>query len=119
MHATCEEMPWIRTLRAVALILALMLGLELTHPLGGYAQPSQGPASAPAVSVENQDLPPMQEAEIIEVRKPFYKKWWFWTLVGGAVVGGAAIALASGGGNSSTAAPAPAAPAPGDVNVSW
>jgi tetratricopeptide (TPR) repeat protein len=32
--------------------------------------------------------------------KPIYKKWWFWTGVGVAVVGGSAAIYASGGGSS-------------------
>ena len=32
--------------------------------------------------------------------KPVYKKWWFWTGVGVAVVGGSAAIYASGGGSS-------------------
>ena len=95
MQTAYWEMPWFRALRAVALMLAVVLGLEWTVPLGGYAQPNQGPsqsnqksASAPAASVGNQDLPSMQEAESVEVQSPFYKKWWFWTIVVGVVVVG-------------------------------
>ena len=104
MPTACCEMPWLRALRAMALVLAIVLGLEWTVPLGGYAQPNQEPASAPAASVGNQDLPPMQEAEVIEERKPFYKKWWFWTIVGVVVAGGAA-AMAGGGGGGNSAPP--------------
>jgi len=75
----------------VALILAVVLGLEWTAPLGGYAQPNQEPASAPAASVGNQDLPPIQEAEASEEDRPFYKKWWFWAIVV-VVVAGAMVA---------------------------
>ena len=88
MQTACWEMPWFRALRAVALMLAVVLGMEWTVPLCGYAQPNQGPAqpnqepaSAPAASVGNQDPPSMQEAESVEVQSPFYKKWWFWVLV--------------------------------------
>ena len=95
MQIACWEMPRFRALRAVALVLTIVLGLEWTVPLGGYAQPNQGPAqpnqepaSAPATSVGNQDLPSMQEAESVEVQSPFYKKWWFWTIVVGVVVVG-------------------------------
>ena len=80
-------------MRAVALMLAVVLGLEWTVPLGGYAQPNQGPAPAPAASVGTQEVPPMQEAAVIEEPKPFYKKWWFWTIV--AVVGVVIIAIAT------------------------
>jgi hypothetical protein len=76
-------------------MLAVVLGLEWTVPLGGYAQPNQGPAqpnqesaSAPAASVGTQDLPSTQEVAVIEEPKPFYKKWWFWTIVVGVVVVG-------------------------------
>ena len=99
MQTACWEMPWFRALRAVALMLAVVLGLEWTVPLGGYAQPNQGPAqpnqepaSAPAVSVETQDLPPVQEAAVIEEPKPLYKKWWFWAIVV-AIVAGAMVAV--------------------------
>lgn len=34
---------------------------------------------------------PLNQNDLEEgVTQPFYKKWWFWTLVGGAVLGGAA-----------------------------
>jgi hypothetical protein len=97
MQIACWEMPWLRALRAVALVLAVVLGLEWTVPLGGYAQSNSEPAPAPATSVGNQDLPPMQEAAVTEEPKPFYKKWWFWTIVAVvavAVVGAIAIATA-------------------------
>jgi hypothetical protein len=92
MQTACWEMPWLRALRAVALMLAVVLGLEWTVPLGGYAQPNQEPASAPAASVGKQDLPPIQEAEASEEDGPFYKKWWFWAIVV-AVVAGAMVAV--------------------------
>ena len=92
MQTVCWEMPWLRALRAVALVLAVVLGLEWTAPLGGYAQSNQEPASAPAASVGNQDLPPIQEAETSEEDRPFYKKWWFWAIVV-AVVAGAMVAV--------------------------
>ena len=92
MQTACWEMPWLRVLRAVALVLAVVLGLEWTVPLGGYAQSNQEPASAPAASVGKQDLPPIQEAEASEEDRPFYKKWWFWAIVV-AVVAGAMVAL--------------------------
>ena len=91
METACWEMPWLRALRAVALVLAVVLGLEWTVPLGGYAQSNQEPASAPAASVGNQDLPPIQEAEASEEDRPFYQKWWFWAIVV-AVVAGAMVA---------------------------
>lgn len=100
MQIACWEMPWFRALRAVALVLAVVLGLEWTVPLGGYAQSNSEPAPAPATSVGNQDLPPMHEAESVEEEPPFYKKWWFWTIVVVAVVVGAvAIAVANSEGD--------------------
>ena len=75
MQTACWEMPWLRALRAVALMLAVVLGLEWTVPLGGYAQPNQDPASAPAATVGKQDLPPIQEAEAGEEDRPIYKKF--------------------------------------------
>ena len=114
MQTACWEMPWFRALRAVALMLAVVLGLEWTVPLGGYAQsnqeparPNQEPASAPAASVGNQDLPPMQEAESVEVQSPFYKKWWFWTIVVVAAVVVAAIATYDSEGSLPGGPPAP------------
>ena len=102
MQTMSRKMPWIRVLRVMALVLAVVLGLEWTVPLGGYAQSIPEPASGQAASVGNQDLPPMQEAEVIEQRKPFYKTWWFWTIVGVVLAGGGAAAAMSGGGSSST-----------------
>ena len=87
MQTACWEMPWLRALRAVALMLAVVLGLEWTVPLGGYAQPNQGPVFASAASVGNQDLPPIQEAEDSEEDRPIYKKWWFWAIVVAVVAG--------------------------------
>jgi len=92
MQTACWEMPWFRALRAVALVLAVVLGLEWTVSLGGYAQSNTEPASAPAANVGDLDLPPIQEAESVEARSPFYKTWWFWAIV--AVVVGAAALLA-------------------------
>ena len=42
MQTACWEMPWLRALRAVALMLAVVLGLEWTAPLGGYAPAEPG-----------------------------------------------------------------------------
>jgi hypothetical protein len=112
MQTICCERPWIRALRTVALMLALVLGLEMTLPLGGYAQPNQEPASTPVASLGNQELPPMQEAEVIEERKPFYKKWWFWTIIGVVVAGGAVAAMSGGGDTAPTSTVTVTGPAP-------
>ena len=93
MQTACCEMPWFRALRAGALTLAVVLGAEWTAPLSGFAQPNTEPASTPAASVENQDQPPIQKAEVIEEPTPFYKKWWFWMLVGLVAVFGALAAV--------------------------
>jgi len=96
MQNEFRDMPWMFALRPIALILALVLGLELTLPVGGSAQLTQNPSSTPVVNQGTQELPPMQEAEVIQERKPYYKKWWFWALMAAAVGGaaaGAAIAL--------------------------
>jgi hypothetical protein len=70
-------------------MLIVVLALEWTVPLGGYAEPNEG--AAPTASVGTQEVPPMQDAAIIEEPKPFYKTWWFWTLVvfvaAGVVIG--------------------------------
>jgi len=95
MQIACWEMPWFRALRAVALVLAVVLGLEWTVPLGGYAESNMAPASAPATRVGNQDLPPTHEAESVQVEPPFYKKWWFWTIVVIAVVVSAVVIAAA------------------------
>ena len=61
-------------------MLTVVLGLEWTVPLGGYAQPkqeptqpNQEPAYPPTASVGTQDLPPTQAVAVIEEPKPFYK----------------------------------------------
>ena len=102
MQTASWEMPWLRALRAVALVLAVVLGLEGTVPLAGYAQTNQEPASAPAPSVGKQDLPPIQEAEAIEEDRPFYKKWWFWAIVVAVVAGAMVAATADNGVNDSS-----------------
>jgi len=102
MRTACWEMPWLRALRAVALVLAVVLGLEWTVPLGGYAQSNQEPASAPAASVGKQDLPPIQEAEASEEDRPFYKQWWFWAIVVAVVAGVMVAVTASNGMNDSS-----------------
>jgi hypothetical protein len=82
-------------------MLAVVLGLEWTAPLGGYAQPNQEPASAPATSVGEQDLPPIQKAEAIEEDRPFYQKWWFWAIVVAVVAGVLVAATVNNGVNDS------------------
>ena len=107
------EMPWLRALRAVALMLAVVLGLEWTVPLGGFAQSNPEPAPTSATSVGNQESPPMQEAAVTEEPKPFYKKWWFWTIV--VVVVAAFVVVAthdSEGGCFSLDCAPPPSPAP-------
>jgi hypothetical protein len=91
-----DRMLWdaaVSSLARGALALAVVLGAELTAPLGGFAQPNTEPASTPAASVQNQDPPPIQKAEVIEEPTLFYKKWWFWVLVGVVVVFGALAAV--------------------------
>jgi|CXWL01.1.fsa_nt_gi hypothetical protein len=106
MQTMSREMPWSPILRGVAMVLAVVLGLEWTAPLSGFAQLNQTPASISATTMGNQELPPMQEAESIEQHKPFYKTWWFWTIVGVVLVGGgAAAALGGGGGNTASSSP--------------
>jgi hypothetical protein len=87
-------------LRLLAVGLMLILGLEWGQPLVVLAQPN----GTQSIAASNNELPPIQEAERVEVRSPFYKKWWFWTIVA-AVVGGAAIAVAAGGGGGNGSAP--------------
>ncbi len=94
--------PWWSTGQIIALLVVLVLGLELSFPIGGCAQ--QGQMSVPVMGQNNQELPPIQEAATVYERKPYYKKWWFWALVVAAVAGGAgAIAIASGGGGGGSA----------------
>ena len=82
-----ESLP--QWLRCLALGLALVTGIEWCQPLMVLAQPN---GSSPA-NVSSNELPPIQEAENVEVRSPFYKKWWFWTIVAGVAIGGAATAF--------------------------
>jgi len=96
MQSTCCAMPCCRALRTGALVLTVILGVEWTAPLGGFAQPNTESASTPAVSDGNQDLPTIQETEVTEERKPFYKTWWFWTLVAVVLTGVVVVAVIAG-----------------------
>lgn len=66
MQIACWDMPWVRTLRAVALLLACVLALEWTVPLGGFAQSKPEPGPTSAAGVEKQESPPMQETAVTE-----------------------------------------------------
>jgi hypothetical protein len=81
-------------LRSIILLVLASFVFEFIVPVALFAQPQGGPTVSAPVKDE---LPPMQEAEAIAA-PPFYKRWWFWTLVGVVVVGGVAIAAAGGGG---------------------
>lgn len=50
-------------------------------------------------------------------QKPFYKKWWFWTVVGVLIAGAGAAAAGGGGGGGD--APASAGGDSGSVQVNW
>lgn len=55
------------------------------------------------------ELPPLMESRTIdEADPPFYRRWWFWTIVGGAAAGvtGGAFYLGTQGGNPDTVPPA-------------
>jgi hypothetical protein len=68
----------------------------------------------------NNELPPIQEAERVEDRKPIYKKWWFWTIVGVVVAGAAVGVAAGGGGGGGGGSPPPTGSGnPGNVKVTW
>jgi len=109
MQIVRRTRPWLCAWQPITLLLTLALSVELVLPMGSFAQQIQHPASTVGATVQNQELPPMQEVESIQERKPFYKKWWFWALVGVAVAGGVVGATAIGRGGSS--------PATGDVTV--
>jgi hypothetical protein len=50
------------------------------------------PPRQPTLTLTQPPPPPEPAPE----EAPVYKKWWFWTLIGGAVVGGLGIAAAAG-----------------------
>jgi tetratricopeptide (TPR) repeat protein len=70
--------------------------------------PLQPPTTAPATTAlpaAEPPPPPRQPSLTLtqpaaeparEEEAPVYKKWWFWTLIGGAVVGGIGVAAAAG-----------------------
>jgi hypothetical protein len=68
--------------------------------------PLQPPVTGPApTTLAAAEPPPPRQpsltltqppAEPVREEAPVYKKWWFWTLIGGAVVGGIGIAAAAG-----------------------
>lgn len=59
------------------------------------AQPAEAPAALPAVPSGVPDKSPPRPSD-----KPLYKKWWFWTAIGGAaavvIVTGVAIGVTAG-----------------------
>jgi len=57
--------------------------------LPAVPEPAPSSSSAPQVVVVNTPSPPPAET-------PVYAKWWFWTLIGGAVAAGVAVAAAAG-----------------------
>lgn len=114
MHADCADASLTHSLRLLALCLALILGIEWCQPLLVLAQPNGTPGAAN--SSTSNELPPIQEVETVEVRSPFYKKWWFWTIVG-VVVAGAAVGVAAGGGGGGNGSNQPSGP--GNVQVKW
>ena len=64
-----------------------------TPPGTSLAAVNPGPLSAGAPSLTQTAQPaPSQQAD----DQPIYKRWWFWAVVGGAVIGGVAIAGAAG-----------------------
>jgi hypothetical protein len=60
-------------------------------PPGWTVAPSPGTAEQPTTLVA-------QPSPAAEPSSPFYAKWWFWTIVGVAVVGGVVAAVALSGG---------------------
>jgi hypothetical protein len=50
----------------------------------------QSPADAADATVVQQPVEAQPQAPVAEERPPVYGRWWFWTIVGAAVIGGAA-----------------------------
>ncbi len=102
MQIVAKIRPGLCVWRAITLLLTLVLSVELVMPIASFAQQISNPASTGDGSLMNQELPPMQQAETVHEHKPYYKKWWVWTIAGVVVAGAAAgAALAMGGGNDS------------------
>lgn len=80
------------------LFMALVFMLQCVLPVQLLAQDG----AAESVQTQGDVYPPIQRANEI-MTPPFYKRWWFWTLVGAVVIGGVAVAAGSGGGGDSNA----------------
>jgi hypothetical protein len=65
---------------------ALVENLTVSGGVVAWLQPG---ATVPGLAEGAPGQPPLQQG-ISRAEKPFYKTWWFWTIVGGAVVGGTA-----------------------------
>jgi hypothetical protein len=68
----------------------------ISPPPPGATPPGGDPnATPPAATLTTTTAPPPSDGE----SRPVYTRWWFWTIVGVAVVGGvvAAVALSGGG----------------------
>ena len=84
-----------------------------TSPPMGVLRPGQAPEGAsPSPPAEQRTSPPPAPPDVAATspstspsvvgdvtaappeHKPFYKKWWFWTAVGGVVVAGAVVGIA-------------------------
>jgi tetratricopeptide (TPR) repeat protein len=65
------------------------------------AQPAPTPAPAPTTTEPAPAAPVVltAPAPAAEASTPVYKKWWFWTLVGAAVVGGVVIGVVAASGS--------------------
>jgi tetratricopeptide (TPR) repeat protein len=72
-------------------------GAEKAHPASSPARVAP-PAALPPTATST----PHQTSKAEPRQTPIYKRWWFWTVVGAAIVGGtvgAAIAATTGGSN--------------------